>query len=418
MSRTEPKTCFVMMPFGTKTSANPWLTDLDSLGREIDFDNVYHEIIAPAVTELGLDCVRADDIAKAGSIHKRMIAGIADADVAVVDLSTLNPNVFYELGVRHALRPAVTILLRYGGLDTSLPFDIGGMTVIDYHPDDPASARERIKAHITSGLRDGEWQDSLVFEALEELRVTLHARKPIEVTECHQWSVDGAADRRTGVITGDVGHVKGIDVWVNSENTDMQMARFHEASMSGAIRFLAATKTPSGAVRDDLMGAALADAMREEGRTSVEPGQVISTPAGPNLHASHGVRWVFHAATVVGQRGRGYHPIPDLNDCVRNSLERMDAPEFRAMDAAEYGAAEARSMLMPLFGVGAAHADLATTAAGLVDTAVAYLKQTPDSAIREAYFLAYTSEELDVCADLLDARTDTRSLGHDVLARR
>lgn len=410
MRAGQTKTCFVIMPFGTKTASNPLWTEFDSLGMAVDFDAVYRDIIVPAVTELGITCVRCDEITKAGSIHKKMIGSIADAEVAVVDLSTLNPNVFYELGVRHALRPAVTILLRRQGLENTLPFNIGGMTVIDYDPESPGKAQEAIKEYITAGLADKEWQDSLVFQALEDLRVSVRPRRAIEATERHEWTVEGAGERRVGVITGDIAAIKGIDIWANSENTDMQMARFHEMSLSGVIRFLAASKSASGAVTEDLLPARLAAALRDEGRTNVEPGQVIPTSTKENLYPSHGVRWVFHAATVVGQRGRGYHPIPDLAACVRNSLDRMDASEFQSADAAEYGSVGSTSILMPLFGVGAAQADLATTAKDLIDTAVTYLKRTPDTAIEKVYFLVFTQDELTACADILDARLDTNSV--------
>ncbi|HCN67653.1 MAG TPA: hypothetical protein DIT03_05145, partial [Candidatus Accumulibacter sp.] len=88
--------CFVIMPFGEK----------DDHGKLIDFDAVYRELIKPAVESLAQDriqirCLRCDEVEKSGLIHERMINYILDAEVAVVDISTANPNVYYELGVRH-----------------------------------------------------------------------------------------------------------------------------------------------------------------------------------------------------------------------------------------------------------------------------------------------------------------------------
>jgi hypothetical protein len=120
------RTCFVIMPFRTKTDA--------ARGDEVDFDRVYDEIIKPAVERLNdqgfvIEVIRSDRVARAGLIQERMIEYIADADVAVVDITTQNPNVFYELGVRHALRDRVTVLLRRKG--TPYPFNIAGMTAIE-----------------------------------------------------------------------------------------------------------------------------------------------------------------------------------------------------------------------------------------------------------------------------------------------
>ena len=89
--------CFVIMPFGRKPDAS---------GREIDFDIVYKDIIEPAIRDVGFDPVRADEEVNAGLIHKAMFERLALSEYAIADLTIFNPNVYYELGVRHAVRPA------------------------------------------------------------------------------------------------------------------------------------------------------------------------------------------------------------------------------------------------------------------------------------------------------------------------
>ena len=97
-------TCFVIMPYGKKK-------DID--GKEIDFDEIYEYVIERAVDSLeGFGCLRCDDIEQPGWIHERMLRHILEDRVAIVDTSTLNANVFYELGVRHALRRSATVLIR------------------------------------------------------------------------------------------------------------------------------------------------------------------------------------------------------------------------------------------------------------------------------------------------------------------
>src|SRR5262245_29181338 len=122
--------CFVIMPFGEKKDAD---------GEAIDFDELYRKVIRAAVEGelirgLGvpkIECVRCDEIAQAGWVHRLMISQIYSAEVAIVDLSTLNPNVFYELGVRHAIHRAVTVLLCRQG--TKTPFNIAGFNHISYN---------------------------------------------------------------------------------------------------------------------------------------------------------------------------------------------------------------------------------------------------------------------------------------------
>ena len=91
---------FVAMPFGVKK---------DSQGNEIDFNRVYAELIKPALEAAGLAVFRADQEGRAGDIRPTC-SGAAVADLVVADLTIDNPNVWYELGVRHALRARGVVL--------------------------------------------------------------------------------------------------------------------------------------------------------------------------------------------------------------------------------------------------------------------------------------------------------------------
>src|SRR5690242_7654357 len=94
--------CFVLMPFGKKPTV---------AGATVDFDAVYHDLIAPAVDAAGLQTIRADEEMSGGIIHKPMFERLILCEYAVADLTTANANVFYELGVRHAVLPWSTALL-------------------------------------------------------------------------------------------------------------------------------------------------------------------------------------------------------------------------------------------------------------------------------------------------------------------
>lgn len=113
--------CFVLMPFGQKP---------DAAGREIDFEAVYAELVRPAVEAAGLEPIRADEERYGGVIHKAMFERLVLCDYAVADLTTANANVFYELGVRHAVRPYSTVLVC--SKQTRLPFDLGPARTLHY----------------------------------------------------------------------------------------------------------------------------------------------------------------------------------------------------------------------------------------------------------------------------------------------
>ena len=116
--------CFVVMGFGKKT-------DFES-GRTLDLDKTYKTIIKPAAEDAGLKCVRADEIVHSGLIDLPMYEQLLMADVVIADLSTSNKNAFYELGVRHALRPHTTIVIAEDGIK-SFPFDVNHVLVRQYH---------------------------------------------------------------------------------------------------------------------------------------------------------------------------------------------------------------------------------------------------------------------------------------------
>src|SRR5215813_14929659 len=114
--------CFVLMPFGEKP---------DATGLKINFDAVYRDLIAPAIGAAKLDPVRADEEVVGGIIHKPMFERLILCEYAVADLTTANANVFYELGVRHALKPYSTVpIFAEGG--SQLPFDVAPLRALPY----------------------------------------------------------------------------------------------------------------------------------------------------------------------------------------------------------------------------------------------------------------------------------------------
>jgi O-acetyl-ADP-ribose deacetylase (regulator of RNase III) len=385
------KKSFVIMPFGEKK-------DLD--GNPINFDKIYTDFIKDAVAELGIECVRCDEIAETGWIHSKMFKHILEADVAVVDITSLNPNVFYELGIRHALNKNVTLLIRKAGTPT--PFNIQGFQILEYNPenvDNITNAKKKIGEFIKNGLAS-KGVDSPVYEVLDNLKVEVKPKK-LTKKETYMYQLVNVPGKQIGMITGDIQNIKDIDVWVNSENTNMQMARPFERSISAVIRYLGAKKDIAGRVTNDL----IADELRAlVGTSDVPPGIVIPTGSG-ELQKSHHVKKIFHAAAVIGQPGRGYMPITDINECIRNSLELVDSPDLANEDI--------RSILFPLMGTGTTQLSALGIANLLIDTAVCYLEENLESKVQKIYFLAYNEQDLELCNHTF--RNDPRIATPDTL---
>ncbi|MCB1856898.1 MAG: DUF4071 domain-containing protein [Gammaproteobacteria bacterium] len=104
---------FVAMPFGIKPGPD---------GTPIDFNRVYRDYIKPALEAAGLEVFRADEERQAGDIRTDMFQELLVADLVVADLTIDNPNVWYEVGVRHALRARGVVLVSGG--QTSTAFDL------------------------------------------------------------------------------------------------------------------------------------------------------------------------------------------------------------------------------------------------------------------------------------------------------
>lgn len=121
-----PSECFVVMPFGRKPLG-------DGSDRSYDFDKIYRVVIQRAIREAGMTPVRADERIGSGLIHTAMFRDLRDRPVVLADLSLDNPNVFYELGVRHVMSPRGTVLICRKG--ANLPFDVRLSRVIFYEFD-------------------------------------------------------------------------------------------------------------------------------------------------------------------------------------------------------------------------------------------------------------------------------------------
>jgi hypothetical protein len=131
--------CFVVMPFA------------------LPLGNHYSLIYEPAIRKAGLRPVRADDdIFTTGKIIDQVWAGINAAKVLVAELTDRNPNVFYELGLAHALRKPVVLI---SSNEEDVPFDVRHIRVIYYDVNDPFwgdKLMAKVAENILSAIRNPE----------------------------------------------------------------------------------------------------------------------------------------------------------------------------------------------------------------------------------------------------------------------
>lgn len=125
-------TCFVMMPF------------------KDPFDVYYEAIFKPAIIRAKLDPVRADDLFRPSVIVSDLWQMIQDAKLLLAELTTKNANVFYELGLAHALGKPVVLVSET--MD-DVPFDLQQLRILLYDKDDPAWG-DKLSAGITKAINE------------------------------------------------------------------------------------------------------------------------------------------------------------------------------------------------------------------------------------------------------------------------
>jgi hypothetical protein len=162
------KICFVIAPIGDE-------------GSEIRrrSDQVLKHIIAPAAKDCGYETIRADKISEPGIITSQVIQHLVDDALVIADLTGRNPNVFYELAIRHAVRKPVVQIIHTG---ESIPFDVAASRTIhvDHHDlDSVARCRDELSQQIRSVERDPSQVDTPISVAID-LQSLRQSDNPLE----------------------------------------------------------------------------------------------------------------------------------------------------------------------------------------------------------------------------------------------
>ncbi|AYL98115.1 tetratricopeptide repeat-containing protein [Mucilaginibacter celer] len=161
------KKVFIVRPFGLKTIYSKAAEGEAPKKSEFDFDEVEKQLIRPATEAAGLQGGTTAEVFEAGDVREDMFSELLLADLVIADISIYNANVFYELGIRHALRNQHTILIKCRGFDDT-PFDIVGPRYVTYKKESPDKALEDLKRAIKDTLASDR-TDSPVFKTLPAL---------------------------------------------------------------------------------------------------------------------------------------------------------------------------------------------------------------------------------------------------------
>ena len=142
--KDKKKTCFIISPIG----------EIESDIRKRS-DTLLKYIIKPILKTLNYDSCRADYIADPGIITNQIINNVISSDLIIADLTDHNPNVFYELAIRHAQQKPYIQMIQEGEI---IPFDVSATRTISYRINDFDDA-ERVKKELLSSIKKIENSD-------------------------------------------------------------------------------------------------------------------------------------------------------------------------------------------------------------------------------------------------------------------
>ena len=200
------KKCFVIAPIGEEESETRKRSD-----------QVLRHIIGPAADTCGYDTVRADEIDRPGIITFQVIQHVVDDDLVVADLTDSNPNVFYELAIRHALGKPLVQIIKKG---EDIPFDVAGTRTISVDHTDLDGA-ETAREDIVNQIR-----------ALEEGSSDIQT--PISVALDLQFlrRSDNPEERSLGELFAVV-----VDLWASVRKIDSRFESEDQGETLDEIRF-------------------------------------------------------------------------------------------------------------------------------------------------------------------------------------
>lgn len=162
------KTCFIIAPIGEEDSAIRKRSD-----------QILKHVLAPVTNTFGYKTVRADQISDPGIITSQVIQHLLEDELVIADLTGHNPNVFYELAIRHTTRKPVIQLIQAG---EDIPFDVAQSRtiLIDLHDlDNVANCKAELSSQINSIENDALVVESPISVAID-LQVLRKSDNPLE----------------------------------------------------------------------------------------------------------------------------------------------------------------------------------------------------------------------------------------------
>jgi general stress protein 26 len=212
----EREKCFVIMPIG----------EIDTIYPKDHFKHVYEDIFCPAIEKAGFKPYRASDKLSSHMIHVDIIKEIVEAPFALCDLSTRNPNVLFELGIRQAFDKPVVLVQEAG---TPRIFDISTINTIDYRKEkiyhEVIEDRQKISKAITATMEDSSYNSIIQMLKLGQANLK----------EGHQMNENDEIRLMLKTLTRDVSEIKSNKNILHTLESNNNIRYRNHSEMNGSI---------------------------------------------------------------------------------------------------------------------------------------------------------------------------------------
>ena len=315
------------------------------------------------------------------------------ASLCIADVTDYDYRALAYLSVRLSLSRGAAIALYLEGRRAAWPVHV--LPVLFHASEETEEElRQRIEDALSTSSPDGNQRlASPLFGDLPALNVNMRGETKkagkAPVFEDYRIESLGEASPCLSIAVGDIREVRGVEVWVNPENTAMEMARVYDGSISGTVRHLSADWIEEGVRSNDYIRRALA---RRTPERRLDPGDAIITPTSGRLRTENGVERVIHVAAVEPRSGNvpgsGYVAVKNIGDCVHNALVELDRENRIRLRR------KLTRLIFPLIGTSTSPELAAENVSAMVRALTVYLVNAANqSALRGVALLAYTEED-------------------------
>jgi len=295
------------------------------------FKTLFEEFLKPPIQERNYEVLRADSLPRAGAISRDVIVRLAEAELVIADLTDLNPNVYYELGVRHALRGRGTLMILDVVRTPEIPFDLSAYRVIQFSSamEGLTKLRRDLQAFVDSLALPATHADNPVHDWLPAL--------PLDLLASSQGTAEGKLREELARAHNVLRQFKErFGVLEPSETGETPLVR----AISGAVEEVASGALPAEVMRKVIDARSRRDAaafLEVLGRIgTLEPRHMLASQWNTIAKCAQSLGLARLVKPIYDHGRTAYPDDEDLRNAQLTYFAHSDDPDLRLMARDEF----------------------------------------------------------------------------------